>query len=87
MRVLTGVSPRQGWHIEEQAAAHGFTTVETHELPYQEFTEAYSGYEHRETGSDKPAFESDTPTRTYVFQLSKKAELGDTSTAKRRRIE
>jgi len=36
---------------------------------------------------DQPAFESGTPTRTFVFQLSKKAELGDTSTAKRRRIE
>ncbi len=84
---LKGTSHYKGWHIEEQAAAHGFSTVETHPIPYQEFTEAYSGYDHRQTGSDQPAFTPETPTTTYIFKLTKKVNSGETSTAKRRRIE
>jgi 25S rRNA (uracil2634-N3)-methyltransferase len=58
----------KGWHIEKLAAEHRFTVVETHQQQYQELKEAYPGYEHTKTDSDKPILQNDDPTITYVFQ-------------------
>lgn len=58
----------KGWHIDKLAMQHGFTLVETCQQLYQEFKEAYPGYEHTKTNSDQPILQNDDPTITYVFQ-------------------
>jgi hypothetical protein len=58
----------RGWHIEEQAAEHGFKVFGTQKLSYEELISVYPGYGHRQTGSDLSAFPQDRPTITYIFQ-------------------